>query len=325
MTELVREYPPPIGDTAGHMPAGKTSLVERLINMPNAQRKTALQEHLRNAVSQTMRLEPAQIREEASFFDLGMDSLMAVELRKRLEKDLGRPLPATLAIDHPRLTDAAQYLLTEVLDLQEQDQHQRERVMTRSAGEPIAIIGLACRFPAAPNRATFWDLLAGGGDGISEIPNDRFDIDEYYDPDPAAPGKIYTRFGGFLDRIDLFESELFGISPREAVWIDPQQRLVLETAWESLEDAGYSPTGLTRSRTGVYIGVGANEYSHLLAGTAAEALDAYFLTGNALNVIAGRVAYSLGFEGPAIAVDTACSSSLVAVPSGMSGSARRRM
>src|SRR5262249_45621323 len=145
------------------------------------------------------------------------------------------------------------------------------------------------------------------------VPNDRFDINEYYDPDPDTPGKIYTRYGGFLDRIDQFEPEIFGISPREAVWLDPQQRLMLETVWESLEDAGYAPGGLAGSRAGVYVGVGANEYSHLFAAASPDAIDAYFITGNALNVIAGRVAFALGLEGPAITVDTACSSALVAV------------
>ncbi len=147
---------------------------------------------------------------------------------------------------------------------------------------------------------------------IREIPDDRFDINDYYDPDPDAAGKIYTRYGGFLDEIDGFDPEFFGISPREAVWMDPQQRLVLETSWEGLECAGYSPAGLRGSRSGVYVGVAANEYSHLLS-TSLESIAAPFATGNSLSVIAGRVAFALGLEGPAVAMDTACSSALVAV------------
>ena len=308
MAAIEREYPTAVVHTA----TAKTSLVHRVTQAPAEQRRAMLQEYLRNAVAETMRLDPAQIREDAGFFDLGMDSLMAIELRQRLEKDLGHSLPATIAIDYPRLTDVAEYLLTSVLGLQEQAKPAAAG-NTAVAGGPIAIIGVGCRFPGAPNREAFWDLLVRGGDAIRETPNDRFDINEYFDPDPEAPGKIYTRYGGFLDAVDQFEPEMFGISPREAMAIEPQQRLMLETVWESLEHAGYAPSGLARSRTGLYIGVGANEYSHLLGAGSPETIDAYFITGNALNVIAGRVAFSLGLEGPAMAVDTACSSSLVAI------------
>ncbi|MEO7275553.1 MAG: type I polyketide synthase, partial [Vicinamibacterales bacterium] len=310
MAELEREYPPAV---APPIAAERTSLVERLLLAPAEQRSRLMQDYLRGAVAETMRMDPAQIREDAGFFDLGMDSLMAIELRQRLQKELGRPLPATIALDHPRLTDAAAYLLTEVLGLQEQPRVEAAVARTTSLGSPIAIIGLACHFPGAPNPEAFWDLLANGVDAIGEVPADRFDIDEYYDPDPDTPGKIYTRCGGFLDHVDLFDPEFFGISPRETLWIEPQQRLMLETAWEALERAGCAPASLGRTRTGVYVGVGANEYSHLFAGGNPDAIDAYFVTGNALNVIAGRVAFSLGLEGPALTIDTACSSSLVAI------------
>ena len=184
---------------------------------------------------------------------------------------------------------------------------------TTRTDEPIAIVAVACRFPGAPDPDAFWEVLSGGVDAIREIPDDRFDIDEFYDPDPETPGKIYSRCGGFLDGIDGFDPEFFGISPREAVWMDPQQRLMLETAWEGLERAGYSPASLRGSRSGVFVGVAANEYSHLLSADSVENIEAHFITGNALNAIAGRVAFALGLEGPAVAVDTACSSSLVAV------------
>ena len=186
-------------------------------------------------------------------------------------------------------------------------------MVTTRTDEPIAIVAVACRFPGAPNPEAFWEVLSGGVDAIREIPDDRFDIDEFYDPDPETPGKIYSRFGGFLDEIDGFDPEFFGISPREAVWIDPQQRLMLETAWEGLERAGYSPAALRGSRSGIFVGVAANEYSHLLSAESVEKIEPHFITGNALNAISGRVAFALGLEGPAVAVDTACSSSLVAV------------
>ncbi len=185
--------------------------------------------------------------------------------------------------------------------------------MTTRTDEPIAIVAVSCRFPGAPDPEAFWEVLSGGVDAIREVPEDRFDIDEFYDPDPETPGKTYTRFGGFLDGIDGFDPEFFGISPREAVWIEPQQRLMLETVWEGIERAGYAPAALRGSRTGIFAGVAANEYAHLLSSESIDKIEPYFITGNALNAISGRVAFALGLEGPAVAVDTACSSALVAV------------
>ncbi|HKI40376.1 MAG TPA: SDR family NAD(P)-dependent oxidoreductase, partial [Mycobacterium sp.] len=318
LAELERELP----DSApAPTPSGKTRLVEQLTNAPVQQRKRLLADYLRDAVAEVTRVDAAEIREDAGFFDLGMDSLMAVELRHRIEQAVGKEVPATLAMDHPRLADVVDYLLADVLGLSEQASAdsgpQLASVVTSPAmgrtDEPIAIVAVACRFPGAPNPEAFWEVLLGGVDAIREVPEDRFDIDEFYDPDPETPGKIYSRFGGFLDEIDGFDPEFFGISPREAVWIDPQQRLMLETAWEGLERAGYSPGALRGSRTGIFVGVGANEYSHLLCADSVEKIEPHFITGNALNAVSGRVAFALGLEGPAVAVDTACSSSLVAV------------
>ena len=201
-------------------------------------------------MAEVTRIDASEIRDDTGFFDLGMDSLMAVELHRRLERGFGRQLPVTLAMDHPRLADAAEYLLgRRARPRAHQAPAQPDAVATvRIANEPIAIVGLACRFPGARDAEAFWDVLSGGVDVIREIPDDRFDIDEYYDPDPDAAGKIYTRYGGFLDEIDGFDPEFFGISPREAVWIDPQQRLVLETAWEGLERAGYCACGVARQQ-----------------------------------------------------------------------------
>ena len=298
---------------APQLRSGPTELVDRLTGAPVEQRRSLVLDYLRRAVADVTRVDPAEIREEAGFFELGMDSLMAMELRQRLEQDTGRPIPVTLAMDHPRLSDAADYVLGEVLGLHEQRTQQPAGAVAVRSDDPIAIVAVACRFPGAHDTEAFWDVLAGGVDAISEVPEDRYDINEFYDPDPDAPGKIYTRFGGYLDGIDGFDPEFFGISPREAVWIEPQQRLVLETAWQALERAGYSPAALRGSRSGVYLGVGANEYSHLLSAGSVETIEAHFITGNALNVIAGRVAFAFGLEGPAVVVDTACSSSLVAV------------
>ncbi len=290
-----------------------TPLVDELRAAPVQQRKRLVLEYLRNSVAEVTRINAPEIRYDIGFFDLGMDSLMAVELHRRLERAFGRQLPVTLSLDHPTLADAAEYLLGEVLGVSAQEPETRGPVTMVRPDEPIAIVGMACRFPGADDPEAFWDVLSGGVDMIREIPDDRYDINEYYDPDPDAMGKIYTRCGGFLDGISEFDPEFFGISPREALWIDPQQRLVLEAAWEGLERAGYSAAALRGSRSGVYVGVGLNEYSHVLSTSSFESIEAQFGTGNATSVIAGRVAFVLGLEGPAIAVDTACSSSLVAI------------
>jgi acyl transferase domain-containing protein/acyl carrier protein len=322
LAEVQREVPESASALTSSGPAsGTTRLVEQLTVAPVQQRRKLVVEHLRDIVAAVTSSDRAEIREEAGFFDLGMDSLMAVELRRRIAHAVGKELPATLAMDHPRLTDVADYLLGDVLSLSAQvtvnSTARPAQVMTsltsEATDEPIAIVAVACRFPGSPDPEAYWDVLSGGVDAIREIPHDRFDIDEFYDPDQETPGKIYTRSGGYLEEIGGFDPEFFGISPREAVWMDPQQRLMLEIAWEGLERAGYAPSSLRGSRSGIFVGVAANEYSHLLSQDSVETIEAHFITGNALNAIAGRVAFALGLEGPAVAVDTACSSSLVAV------------
>jgi acyl transferase domain-containing protein/NADPH:quinone reductase-like Zn-dependent oxidoreductase/acyl carrier protein len=315
LAELEREVPSQMNAVVPSSTlSGKTKLVERLTSAPVQQRKRLLTDYLRDVVAEVTRVDAAEIREDAGFFDLGMDSLMAVELRRRIEHGVGKEIPVTLVMDHPRLSNAAGYLLGDVLGLGEQVAAPRPASVVRTrTDEPIAIVAVSCRFPGAPDPEAFWELLSDGVDAIQEVPEDRFDIDEFYDPDPETPGKTYTRFGGFLDGVDGFDPEFFGISPREAVWIEPQQRLMLETVWEGLERAGYAPATLRGSRTGVFAGVAANEYAHLLSSESVDKIEPYFITGNALNAISGRVAFALGLEGPAVAVDTACSSALVAV------------
>jgi acyl transferase domain-containing protein/SAM-dependent methyltransferase/acyl carrier protein len=185
----------------------------------------------------------------------------------------------------------------------------------RSKTEPIAVIGMGCRFPGgADTPEAFWQLLRNGGNAVREVPADRWDVSGYFDPDPEAPGKIYTRFGGFLDQVDKFDSQFFGISPREALSLDPQQRLVLEVGWEALERAGQSPAELLDSRTAVFIGIGSSDYFLLQTKNSDPArIDAYTGSGGGLCFAAGRLSYFLGLQGPSMIIDTACSSSLVAV------------
>lgn len=181
--------------------------------------------------------------------------------------------------------------------------------------EPIAIVGIGCRFPGGANDAdTFWGLLRDGVDTVSEVPPDRWDIDAYYDPDPDAPGKMYTRWGAFLDQVDQFDPQFFGITPREAADMDPQQRILLEVTWEALENAALAPDQLAGSRTGVFVGILAEDYGHLhLAGSGIEEIGPYYGSGVARSIASGRISYVLGLRGPSISIDTACSSSLVAI------------
>jgi len=180
------------------------------------------------------------------------------------------------------------------------------------SAEPIAIIGIGCRFPGAHGPSAFWELLCNGVDAITEIPPDRFDINAFYDPRPGAPGKIATRWGGFLDQVDHFDANFFGLAPREASRMDPQQRLLLEVAWEAIEDAGQRPSQLNGSRTGVFIGMCYNDYEDLEFQDH-RGIDVYVNAGGARSAASGRLSYALGLEGPSIVIDTACSSSLVAV------------
>jgi acyl transferase domain-containing protein len=183
--------------------------------------------------------------------------------------------------------------------------------MRDASREPIAIVGMACRFPGGadtPDR--YWEMLAAGTDAITEIPGERWPIDAYYDPDPLAPGKMSTKYGGFVSNLDRFDAAFFGVSPREALNMDPQQRLLMEVAWEALADAGQVRTGLAGSDTGVF--VGACTFDYWSRCTAARS-DAYTGSGNAHSIIANRLSYFLDLRGPSLAVDSACSSSLVAV------------
>ena len=210
--------------------------------------------------------------------------------------------------------DEHRLLLQRALTTVERLQHRLDEA-ERALVEPIAIIGMACRFPGSVDTPeAFWTLLHDGVDAITEVPAERWDVDAYFDPDPDAPGKSYTRWGGFLDGIDRFDAAFFGNAPREAIAMDPQHRLLLEVAWESLERAGQAPDQVTGSRTGVFIGLAAMDYAYLqMRRGELRDLDLYFGTGTSHSQAAGRLSYALDLRGPSVAVDTACSSSLLAV------------
>ncbi|HXC25497.1 MAG TPA: polyketide synthase, partial [Gemmatimonadaceae bacterium] len=188
----------------------------------------------------------------------------------------------------------------------------RIEALERVQHEPIALIGMGLRFPGgASDPASLWRVLSEGQDTITEIPADRWDIEQYFDADPETPGKMYTKHGAFLDNVDGFDARFFGISPREATTMDPQQRLLLEVAWEALEHAGERPEQ-GRSATGVFVALSNSDYGRLVMGQQDE-IDVYSSTGSNFSVAAGRLSYFLGLSGPSMVVDSACSGSLVAV------------
>ena len=290
-------------------------LVERLRHAHAGDRRNLVAEHLRKAVSRVLGFDPsAPFPLQQGFFEIGMDSLTAVELRNRLEADFGQSLRATLAIDFPTIDALSDHLLRDVLDFESAEAAVKQTFLRPDMpGEPIAIIGLGCRFPAgASDPESFWRLLRDGTDAMVEVPKDRWDLESVFDPQPDTIGKMYTRYGAFLDRVDHFDASFFSISPREAMNMDPQQRLLLEVAWEALEHAGQSPVSLKGSPTGVFIGISGNDYAQI-AGSDGARVDAYFGSGNSLSAAAGRISFALGLQGPSMSVDTACSSSLAAL------------
>ncbi|WP_280481337.1 type I polyketide synthase [Nocardia cyriacigeorgica] len=294
---------------AGH---GGVDLARRLAAVEAAERDAVVSSFVREQIAEVLGFASADaIDPDKPFSDMGFDSLGAVELRNRLNKATGLRLPSTLVFDYPTSAAVAGHLRTRLEGAVVSTARPRRRDRVE---EPIAIVGMACRYPGGVGSADeLWDLVSSGTDAISGFPADRgWDLNRLIHPDPDHPGTSYAAEGGFLTRAADFDAGFFGIGPREAMAMDPQQRLLLEVSWEALEHAGIDPTSLRGSDTGVYTGVMYQDYEVLTRSAGPEA-EGYIGTGAASSVISGRVAYALGLEGPAMTVDTACSSSLVAL------------
>ncbi|MEU2032856.1 SDR family NAD(P)-dependent oxidoreductase [Nocardia amamiensis] len=296
----------------------------------------------------------APVADRTPLRELGLDSMMAVELRNALSADLGVRLPATLLFDHPTVAAVSEEIAwlsarSGAAPRRTAREQAEQRPITRTSeqltpsvypteppvtpttsnvsqltnpesdvvaddyADAIAIIGMGCRYPGGVGGpADLWHLLTTEADAVTEVPPHRWDVDAYFDPDPDAEGKTYTRWGGFVDGVEEFDAGFFDISVGEARMLDPQQRLLLETSWEALEHAGYPASRLEGSRTGVFVGLMSNDYAERMA-RADLAPNAWFGTGNLSSVASGRLSYFFGANGPSLTVDTACSSSLVTV------------
>lgn len=286
--------------------------LQQLHTLYGPARHEFLVEYLRARVSG--RLGTGHISATTPLRELGLDSATAVQLVNELHAELGRRLPATLFFEYPTLDAVARFLASTLGLLPPEKGSSVPTPSPQSAQEPIAIVGIGCRFAGgAHGPDALWQLLEDEVDAVTEVPPSRWDVERSFSSNVDASGKTYSKWAGFLGDIDRFDASFFGIAPREAQSMDPQQRLLLEVSWEALEHTGIAPGSLTSSRTGVFIGICTNDYGgRLLHGDPCD-IDAYTFTGSSASVAAGRISYVLGLQGPALSVDTACSSSLVAL------------
>ncbi|WP_455712619.1 type I polyketide synthase [Streptomyces antimycoticus] len=297
------------------IPGQPTSLAQRLTDAgTDEERDQIALDFVRTQVAVVLgHPGPDSVEPSRAFRDLGFDSLTAVEIRNLLSTLTGLKLPATIIFDYPTPIALADHLRAELIG-------SRPVVSGASSvgvaldDDPIAIVGMSCRFPGGVRSPEeLWRLLASGQDAVTGFPADRgWDLETLYDPEGTGEHTSYVREGGFLADAAEFDPVFFGISPREALAMDPQQRLLLETSWEAFERAGIDPTTLRGQQVGVFAGTNGQDYLPVIL-SAPDGSEGFMGTGNAASVLSGRVSYALGLEGPAVTVDTACSSSLVAL------------
>lgn len=302
----------------------------------NGNRKSEIKAKLRSLLADTLYIEEQQVEEQKTFTDLGLDSILATEFVKGINRTFHMKLKAVRLYDHPTLQSLTEYILSqgdsdepvptgspverEAPKEQEQDDKAPsdppvavEPPSAKPAGMDVAIVGMAGKFPGADDIGQFWSNLKQGISSITEVPKERWDAQRFYDPDSSQTDKTHVKVGGFLNGIEQFDPLFFNISPSEAEYMDPQQRLFLEQAWHALEHAGYSAELLDQIKCGVYVGVMNGDYQEILQREPKRAAQAQAMTGNAQSILASRIAYLLNLKGPALQLDTACSSSLVAV------------
>ena len=336
MKDLMKEAKlvakPPTGQAGGGGGGGGSALATTLSSAPETQRQSLLVEFISGEVAKILALDGASdVDPTQPLTEMGLDSLMAVELRNALADAVDAALPATLLFDYPMVVAIAEYLIKDVLTLDEVEEVE-EASASAPAGAPaapasakaetvigdasLAVVGMSSRFPAGGNTTElFWENLCAGKNCIELIPTHRWDWKEYYSSDMDAPGKTYSKWAGIIDEeADMFDAFFFGIVPKEACGMDPQQRKLMEVAWETMERSGHHLEPSRGSPIGVYVGICSNDYQMLQTATGDKSFcDAYYGTGNANSVAGGRIAYVMGFQGPTVSVDTACSSSVIAL------------
>jgi acyl transferase domain-containing protein/NAD(P)-dependent dehydrogenase (short-subunit alcohol dehydrogenase family)/acyl carrier protein/SAM-dependent methyltransferase len=275
---------------------------------------TEIEERLRTVISRALKMQPGELDPDARFADMGIDSLQGLQVLDAINRAFGLELQVQTMYDHSSVRDLARHLATRSLTITAEEAPKPEPVAAPASKDaPVAIVGLAGRFPGAADVHQLQRNLWAGVDAVREVPADRWNVAEHFDANREANGRTYGKWGGFIEDVDRFDPLFFRISPTEANLMDPQQRLFLEACWQALEDAGYAGPALDGARCGVYTGVLNNDYQALLADHGLAHANAQTMLGNSASILAARISYFLNLKGPAGSIDTACSSSLVAV------------